>query len=166
MKIKNKRKLKLKGNQLIRQLILSSYYYSFCFSFLKSTRLLFPPLPKPFLFILNLLPRRDHPSICQRCNLIGSLLYLEVGGRRSAVGYRLSAIGYWLSAIGYQLSAVSYRLSAVGYRLSAIGYRLSAVGYHYLRLGLTNHWSVSSTHRSLALPDIPLFFIGSFPISS
>src|ERR1044071_151108 len=142
MKIKNKRKLKLKGNQLIRQLILSSYYYSFCFSFLKSTRLLFPPLPKPFLFILNLLPRRDHPSTYQRCNLIGSLLHLEVGGRRSAVGYRLSAIGY--------------RLLAIGYRLLAIGYRLSAVGYYYLRLGLTNHWSVSSTRRSVALPDIHL----------
>src|ERR1044071_3764964 len=81
------KKTKLKGNQLIRQLFLSSYYYSFFFSILKSTRLLSPPLPKPFLFILNLLPRRDHPSTCQRCNLIGSLLHLEVSGQRSAVGY-------------------------------------------------------------------------------
>src|ERR1044071_8564818 len=119
----------------------------FFYSEVNSTAL--PPLPKPFLFILNLMPRRDHPSTFQRCNLIGSLLYLEVGGRRSAVGGRLSAIGYRLLTVGY-------RLLAVGYRLSAVGYRLSAVGYYYLRLGLTNHWSLSSTRRSVALPDIHL----------
>src|ERR1044071_4911241 len=73
----------------------------------------FPPLPKPFLFILNLLPRRDHPSTYQRCNLIGSLLYLEVGGRRSAIAYRQSAIGYRRSAIGYRRSAIGYRRSAI-----------------------------------------------------
>src|ERR1044071_485310 len=95
------KKTKTKGNQLIRQLFLSSYYYSFCFSTLKSTRLLFSSLPKPFLFILNLLSQRDHPSTFQRCNLIGSLLYLEVGSQRSAVGYRLSAVSYQLSTIGY-----------------------------------------------------------------
>src|ERR1044071_5174188 len=59
----------------------------------------FPPLPKPFLFILNLLLRRDRPSTYQRYNLIGSLFNLEVDGRRSAVGYRRSAIGYQRSTI-------------------------------------------------------------------
>src|ERR1044071_619607 len=121
IKIKKTKTKRQSANQatILKFLLL---FLLFFYSEVNSTA--FPPLPKPCLFILNSLPRRDHPSTCQRCILIGSLLHLEVGGRQSAIGYRLSAVGY--------------RLSAVGYRLSAVGYRLSAVGY-YLHLGLTNY---------------------------
>src|ERR1044071_6652152 len=91
-KRKDKKKIKIKKTKTKRQSANQAtnpkfllLFLLFSYSEVNSTALF--PLPKPFLFILNLLPRRDHPSTCQRCTLIGSLLYLEVSYRLSAVGY-------------------------------------------------------------------------------
>src|ERR1044071_4627775 len=101
IKIKKTKTKRQSANQATNPKFLLLFLLFF-YSEVNSTAL--PPLSKSLLFILNLLPRRDHPSTCQRCNLIGSLLHLEVDGQRSAIGDRLSAIGGRLSAISGRLS--------------------------------------------------------------